>query len=74
MVGQAYQRISLLAASHGIWCQPMSQLVEVPEIRQELMMAAPEGGLIPQHAFRMGFAEAEKEHTPRRQLSEVIVR
>lgn len=72
MVGQVYQRISLLAASHGIWCQPMSQLVQVAEIRQELMMAAPEGGLVPQHPFRMGFAQAEKEHTPRRPLVDVL--
>ena len=73
MVGQVFQRISLLAATHGIWCQPMSQLVEVPEIKQELMMAAPKGGLVPQHPFRMGFAQPEKDHTPRRQLSDVIV-
>jgi len=73
MVGQVYQRISLLAASHGIWCQPMSQLVEVPEIRQDLMMAVAEGDLIPQHPFRMGFAQPEKEHTPRRRLDEVLV-
>ena len=73
MVGQVYQRISLLAASHGIWCQPMSQLVQVAEIRQELMMAALEGGLVPQHPFRMGFAQPEKEHTPRRPLADVLV-
>ena len=51
----------------------MSQLVQVAEIKQELMMAAPEGGLVPQHLFRMGFAQAEQEHTPRRRLDEVLV-
>lgn len=73
MVGQVYQRISLLAASHGIWCQPISQIVQVAETKQELLMAAPEGGLIPQHPFRMGFAQAEREHTPRRPVADVLV-
>jgi hypothetical protein len=73
MAGQVYQRIGLLAASHGIWCQPMSQLVEVRELRQELMLAAAEGGLVPQHPFRLGYAPAEKQHTPRRRLEEVLL-
>ncbi len=73
LAGQVYQRICLIAASHGIWCQPISHLTQVPEIKQELSMAAPEGGVHPQLPFRMGFAAAEKQHTPRRPLDEVLV-
>ena len=73
IVGQVYQRLSLLAAIHGIWCQPISQLVQVAEIRRELIMAAPQGGLIAQHPFRLGFAAAESQHTPRRPVAEVLV-
>jgi hypothetical protein len=73
IAGQVYQRMSLIAASGGIWFHPLSQLVQVPEIKQELLMAAPSGGLIPQIPFRVGFAEAEPEHTPRRPLSDVLI-
>lgn len=72
-VGQVYQRLSLLAASHGIWCQPMSQIVQVPELKSELATLIPQQGLTPQHPFRMGYAPAEKQHTPRRPLDDVLV-
>ena len=72
-VGQAYQRLSLLAASHGIWCQPMSQIVQVPELKAEVATWLPESGLMPQHPFRMGYAAAEQHHTPRRRVEKVLV-
>lgn len=46
-VGQVYQRLSLLAASHGIWCQPMSQIVQVPELKVKVASLIPESGLVP---------------------------
>ena len=72
-VGQVYQRLSLLAASFGIWCQPMSQIVQVPELKLEVAALIPESGLVPQHPFRTGYAPAEQHHTPRRPLDEVLV-
>lgn len=72
-VGQVFQRLSLLTASHGIWCQPMSQIVQVPELKAEVAALIPESGLIPQHPFRMGYAPAEKHHTPRRPVDELLV-
>lgn len=72
-VGQVYQRLSLLAASHGIWCQPMSQIVQVPKLKAEVAALIPDSGLVPQHPFRMGYAPAEKYHTPRRPVEEVLV-
>jgi hypothetical protein len=72
-VGQVYQRLSLLAASHGIWCQPMSQIVQIPELKTEVASLTPESGPTPQHPFRMGYAPAEKQHTPRRPIEEVLV-
>jgi hypothetical protein len=56
-VGQVYQRLSLLAASHGIWCQPMSQIVQVPELKAEVAALIPESGLVPQHPFRMALTQ-----------------
>ncbi len=72
-VGQVYQRLSLLAASSGLWCQPMSQLVQVEEIKQELSQLQANPALFPQHPFRLGFANPEKHHTPRRAVEDVLV-
>jgi hypothetical protein len=72
-VGQVYQRLSLLAASFGIWCQPMSQILQIDELKQQVARLQPEPTLIPQHPFRMGYAEPEAQHTPRRQLDEVLL-
>jgi hypothetical protein len=72
-VGQVYQRLSLLAASNGIWCQPMSQIVQIPELKAEVASLIPESGLVPQRPFRIGYAPAEKQHTPRRPVEEVLL-
>ena len=71
--GQVYQRIGLLAASMGIWLQPMSHIVEVPELRNELAELIPIPDVAPQLPFRLGFGEPEDKHTPRRPLSDLLV-
>ena len=71
--GQIYQRIGLLAASMGIWLQPMSHIVEVPELRNELAELIPIPDVAPQLPFRLGFGEPEDKHTPRRPLSDLLV-
>ena len=71
--GQVYQRLALLAAAHGIWCQPVSQIVQLPELKAQVAQLLPEPELAPQHPFRIGYAPAEKEHTPRRPLEDVLV-
>jgi hypothetical protein len=72
-VGQLHQRLSLLAASSGLWCQPLSQIVEVEDIKQELSQLQANPALFPQHPFRLGFASPEKHHTPRRAVEDVLV-
>lgn len=72
-VGQVFERLALTAASMGIWTQPMSQLLEVDQVRAELVRLLPPGRMVPQHAFRMGYGPAERRHTPRRKLEEVLV-
>jgi hypothetical protein len=71
-VGQVYERLCLLAASMGIWTQPMSQIVQVPELKQEVAKLIPAKGVTPQHPFRLGYALPEKKRTPRRPLDEVL--
>jgi nitroreductase len=72
-VGQVFERIALTAATLGIGIQPMSQLVQVPETKAELAKLTPFASAFPQQAFRLGYAEAEKGHTPRRRLEETLV-
>lgn len=72
-VGEVYQRLSLLAASDGIWCQPMSQIVQVEEIKQEVAKLQPNPNFHPQHPFRLGFAAPEKQRTPRRNVEDVLI-
>ena len=73
MAGQIFERIALTATSLGMAIHPMSQILEVPEIKAEVAKLSPEENVFPQQTFRLGYAEPEKEHTPRRSLEEVLV-
>lgn len=72
-VGQAFERIALTATVLGIRVHPMSQVLEFPDLKQELMRLLPNEDLMPQHIFRLGYAAGQEEHTPRRPLSEVLM-
>ncbi len=72
-VGQLFERVWLAAEAQGIRLQPMSQALEVPETKAELTEMIPKKGLYPQQTFRLGYAEAEEGHTPRRPVDDVIV-
>jgi len=72
-VGQAFERIYLTALTMGMSVQPMSQVLQVPEVKTELQKLTPDPNLFPQQPFRLGYAEPEREHTPRRMLEEVLV-
>ena len=84
--GQIFERIALTASKLKIAIHPMSQILEVPEIKSELrdLLDVPEvkaevTGLLPDdpifplHTFRLGYAEKEESHTPRRPLQEVLI-
>lgn len=86
IAGQIFERIALTATKLGIAIHPMSQILEVPEIKAELreLLEVPEvkaevanlsaeDPVYPQHTFRMGYAEPEERHTPRRSLEEVLL-
>jgi len=71
--GQVYERLSLAAAALGIQTQPMSQPVEIPELRDELTRLLSPPVLLPMHPFRLGYAPAERRRTLRRPLDDVLV-
>ena len=72
-VGQVFERICLAATILGIHVHPMSQILEISELKKEVEKLIPKPDVFPQHTFRLGYAEPEKEHTPRRPLDEVLV-
>ncbi|MGB7002232.1 MAG: hypothetical protein WBE22_09555 [Halobacteriota archaeon] len=51
----------------------MSQIREIPELKTEVGKLIPKPDVVPQHTFRLGYAEQEKEQTPRRPLEEVLM-
>jgi nitroreductase len=71
--GQVFQRLGLRAAAAGLHTHPMSQPVEVAELRDELTRLLSPPVLFPQHPFRLGYAEPHARRTTRRPLDEVVV-
>ncbi len=72
-VGQLFERVWLAAEAEGLRLHPMSQALEVPETKSALAEMVPENGLYLQQTFRLGYAEVEEGHTPRRPVADVIV-
>ncbi len=72
-VGQIFERIYLKATTLGISLQPMSQIVQVPDIKAELAKLLPDSNAFPQQPFRLGFGESDSKRTPRRPLEEVLL-
>ena len=72
-VGRVLERIYLTAAALDLSIQPLSQIIEVAEVRRELTQLIPGNPTFAQQPFRLGFAEPEREHTPRRPLEDVMM-
>lgn len=72
--GRALERFWLAATSLGISLQPMSQPLEVPQIKAKLAALLPADSemSVVQQTFRLGYARAEAEHSNRRPLDEVL--
>jgi nitroreductase len=71
--GQVFERVALMATALGIRVHPMSQILEIPEFKAEVAELIPAPDVVPQHTFRLGYAEREEGHTPRRPLADVLV-
>jgi len=73
IAGQVYERLHLKATALGLSMQPMNQVLQVAELKSRLSGALPIGPTAPQMIFRLGYAEPEVAHTPRRPLEEVLM-
>lgn len=71
-VGQLYERIALTATRLGLSTQPLSQILEIPSLRQQLAAMLPDATLLPQHFLRLGYPSGTKiTHTLRREISKM---
>lgn len=71
--GQVFERLALAATSEGIAVHPMSQILERPEMREELSVILDDGNAPPQHLFRIGYVDEEQKHTPRWPLENFLL-
>jgi nitroreductase len=69
--GQALERVLLTATAHGIASTPMTQVIEVPQLRR--LLDAPDELNTVQSIVRLGYA-GRGPRTPRRPLAEVLTR
>jgi nitroreductase len=68
--GQALERVLLTAAAHGLSSTPMTQVIEVPQLRH--LLDAPDELNTVQSIVRLGYA-GRGPRTPRRPLADVLV-
>ena len=71
-VGQVFERVCLAATMLGIRVQPMSATVDVSETKAQMTKLLPNPDGVPQHVFRLGYAEPVKTPAPRRPFSEIL--
>ena len=73
--GQVLERLWLAATASGISLHPMSQPMEVPEIKERLADLIPSGSekRVVQQTFRLGYAASEGGPSNRRPLETVLI-
>jgi nitroreductase len=71
--GQLYERVALMATALNLAVHPMSQILEMADLKSEVADLIPVPGVVPQHTFRLGYAEPKEGHTPRRSLNDVLI-
>lgn len=72
-VGQVLERIWLTVTAFGVHLHPMSQMLEVPKIKAQLVRFVHDGDLIPQQPFLLGHVDAQARPTPRRPLGDFLL-
>jgi hypothetical protein len=70
-VGQALERTLLTATVRGLASTPLTQPLELPELRE--LLTPPDGPSYPQVILRLGYGRAVP-HSARRPVPEVLLR
>ncbi len=72
-VGQVFERLCLGCTKLGMGVQPISQPLEIPELKVVLASILPDPGMYPQHMFGIGYPTTKEKSTSRRSLEEVMI-
>jgi nitroreductase len=72
LAGQVFERVFLTATMLGLSLQPVTQILQVSELKAELAQQVPLPLINAQMVFRLGYAEESKEPAPRRPLEEMV--
>jgi len=70
--GQAFERLFLKATSEGVAVHPMNQILQVPELKDELTKLLSPADTNFQLMFRLGYAPSEDERRPRKSAESVL--
>lgn len=70
--GQVFERLALNATALNIGIQPLSQILQVGELKPELSKLFTGSSAFPQMAFRIGYTDIAQDGTSRQQLDKVI--
>jgi nitroreductase len=71
--GQAFERLWLRATALGLALQPMSQIVQLADLKAQVSQLLPDPARYPMQPFRLGFGDTDAKRTPRRPLAEVLL-
>ena len=71
--GQAFERLWLRATALGLALQPMSQMIQLADLKAQVSELLPDPRRFPMQPFRLGFGDTDAKRTPRRPLAEVLV-
>lgn len=71
--GQALERVWLTATARGLALHPMNQILQLPDLKEEIRSLLPRPAMHPQITVRLGYAEPAPSNTPRRPVSEVLI-
>jgi nitroreductase len=71
--GQVFERIALNATALNIGIQPLSQILQVGELKPEVSKLFTEGAAFPQMAFRLGYTDVAQDATARKQVDSVTI-
>ncbi len=70
--GQVFERIALNATALNIGIQPLSQILQVNELKPELSKLFTGAAAFPQMTFRLGYVDIAEDATPRKEVNTVV--
>ena len=69
--GQLFERLALYATTLNIGIQPLSQILQVTELKPEVSKLFSGSASVPQMAFRLGYTDVAQDATTRKQVNTV---